>query len=83
MEFYDVREAETIFSSHKTLYQACLVQQQAPSERRVVLTRLDGTKWRDLREYSTPECRKAVQDGPAKRSSRSKPAVRRRSLRKE
>jgi hypothetical protein len=24
MDFYDVREATTIFSSHKTLYQACL-----------------------------------------------------------
>ena len=75
MQFYDVREATTIISSHKTLYQACLVQQQAPSQRRVVLTSLDGTKWRDLREYSTTECCNAVRDGPAKRSSREKPAM--------
>lgn len=67
MKFYDVREAMTIFSSHKTLYQACLVQQQAPRERRVVLASLSGTKWRDLRGYSTAECRKVVRDGPARR----------------
>ncbi len=51
MNFYDVREARTILSSHKTLYQACLVQQEAPNERCVVLTRLAGTKWPDLRKY--------------------------------
>ena len=50
MEFYDVRVGAAIVSSHKTLQQACVVQQKAPSDRRVVLTSLDGTKWCDLRE---------------------------------
>jgi hypothetical protein len=45
MDFYDAREARTVLSSHKTLYQACPVQQEAPNERCVVLTRLEGTKW--------------------------------------
>jgi hypothetical protein len=70
MDFYDVREATTIFSSHKTLYQACLVQQEAPSKRCVVHTRLDGTKWHDLREYSTADCRKIIHDTAAKRCGR-------------
>lgn len=61
MKFYDVREASTIFSSHKTLLQACAVQQERPNDRRVVLTRLDGTKWRDLHRYSTADCRRVIQ----------------------
>jgi len=70
VEFYDVREGAAIVSSHKTLHKACEVQQEAPNERRVVLTRLDGTKWYDLREYSAAECRKVVQDAGARRSKR-------------
>jgi hypothetical protein len=62
VEFYDVREGAAIVSSHKTLHKACVVQQEEPSERRVVLTSLDGTTWRDLREYSAAQCRKVVQD---------------------
>ena len=62
MEFYDVRVGAGIVSSHKTLHKACVVQQEHPSERRVVLTSLDGTRWCDLREYSAAECRKVVQD---------------------
>jgi hypothetical protein len=68
MEFYDVRVGAAIVSSHKTLRKACVVQQKAPSDRRVVLTSLDGTKWCDLREYSAAECRKVVQDVYAKHS---------------
>ena len=68
MEFYDVRDGAAIVSSHKTLYKARVVQQEEPSERRVVLTSLDGTKWCDLREYSAAECRKVVQDVAAKHS---------------
>ena len=49
MNFYDVREARTILSSYKILYQACPAQQEAPNERCVALTRLEGTKWHDLR----------------------------------
>lgn len=70
MEFYDVREGAFILSSHKSLHGACMVQQQDPTGRCVVLTRLDGTKWRDLREYSTAECRKVIQDTRAKGSRR-------------
>ena len=66
MEFYDVRVGAGIVSSHKTLRKACVVQQKAPSDRRVVLTSLGGTKWSDLREYSAAECRKIVQDVTAK-----------------
>jgi|HubBroStandDraft_1064217.scaffolds.fasta_scaffold13045_4 hypothetical protein len=66
MEFCDVRIGRAIVSSHKTLRKACVVQQKATSDRRVVLTSLDGTKWCDLREYSAAECRKAVQDVTAK-----------------
>lgn len=68
MEFYDVRVGAAIVSSHKTLQQACVVQQKAPSDRRVVLTSLDGTKWCDLREYSAAECRKVVRDAHARHS---------------
>jgi hypothetical protein len=68
VEFYDVRVGAGIVSSHKTLRKACVVQQKAPSDRRVVLTSLDGTKWCDLREYSAAECRKVVQDVAAKHS---------------
>jgi hypothetical protein len=68
MEFYDVRIGATIVSSHKTLRKACVVQQKAPSDRRVVLTSLNGTKWCDLREYSATECRKVVQNVGAKHS---------------
>lgn len=68
MEFYDVREGVKIFSSHRTLRQASLVQQKEPGARRVVLTSLNGTKWQDLQEYSTAQCRKAVTDGKARRS---------------
>jgi len=70
VDFYDVREGAAIVSSHKTLHEACVVQQEEPSERRVVLTRLDGTKWYDLREYSAAECRKVVQDVATKHSRR-------------
>lgn len=66
MEFYDVRVGAAIISSHKTLRKACLVQQKAPGDRRVVLASLDGTKWYDLREYSAKECREVVQDVEAK-----------------
>lgn len=71
VEFYDVREGLTIFSSHKTLHQACLVQQEAPIRRQVVLTTLDGTKWLDLREYSPAECREVAQGAAAERPRRS------------
>lgn len=70
MKFYDVREATMIFSSHKTLFQACAVQQERPNDRRVVLTRLDGTRWRDLHRYSTADCRRIVQKGARERSRR-------------
>lgn len=70
MKFYDVREAATIYSSHKTLLRACLVQQERPDDRRVVLTRLDGTRWRDLHTYPTADCRKVVQEGAAQRPNR-------------
>jgi hypothetical protein len=70
VEFYDVREGAFILSSHKSLHGACMVQQAEPTRRYVVLTRLDGTKWRDLREYSTSECRKVIQDARAQRPRR-------------
>ena len=70
MEFYDVRQGAAIVSSHRTLRKACAVQQEEPSERRVVLTHLDGTKWCDLREYSAAECREVNQDAGARRSRR-------------
>jgi hypothetical protein len=66
MEFYDVRIGAAIVSSHKTLRKSCVVQQKAPSDRRVVLTSLNGTKWCDLREYSAAECREVVQDVTAR-----------------
>jgi len=70
MEFYDVREGVFILSSHGSLRGACIVQQEAPTGRSVVLTTLDGTKWRDLRGYSTSACRKVIQDTRAKRPRR-------------
>jgi hypothetical protein len=63
VEFYDVRVGSTILSSHKTLHQASLVQLGKPTERCVVLTSLNGTKWTDLREFSAAECREAAQVG--------------------
>jgi hypothetical protein len=59
VEFYDVRDGAAIVSSHKTLYKARVVQQEEPSERRVVLTSLDGTKWCDLRGVFLTSARQA------------------------